>query len=453
MSDDKRDASASPASERASRSSRREPATIDARAEDMTPPAQEPVQEAAQEPIQKPISEPATETPTDTTATSADSAPHMPSPPPASTSYVPAAVAGLVGAVVTLIGAAGWQQFTATPPSANPAVAALEKRVATVETRLAAAPSTDALATLDKRIAAAEAQIKTATATPAAPAPLNLTPLEQRLAALEKPQPAAPMPTDGLSTDVVKRLAALEAAAAAPKASERATESRIEPTPAPPAAPPIDIKPLEARIAAVEQRLQPLQSSITGSSEAAKAAAVKVDEEAARSRATAQAIAAQSLQQSLERGAPLKSEIDTLSRLGVAPDRLAALNAFAASGAPSAKGLASAFIALEDKLIALEKPAADAGLMDRLSQAAQRLVRVRRAGDNTGSTPTDLVARIEAALTAGNISGAMTAWDLLPAAAKAASADWATQAKARLAADAAARALVADALAALGRKS
>ena len=449
MSDDKRDASASPASERASRSSRREPATIDARAEDMTPPAQEPVQE----PIQEPISEPVTETPTDTTATSADSAPHMPSPPPASTSYVPAAVAGLIGAVVALIGAAGWQQFTATPPSANPAVAALEKRVATVETRLAAAPSTDALATLDKRIAAAEAQIKTATATPAAPAPLNLAPLEQRLAALEKPQPATPMPTDGLSTDVVKRLAALEAAAAAPKASERATESRIEPTPAAPAAPPVDIKPLEARIAAVEQRLQPLQSSITGSSEAAKAATAKVDEEAARSRATAQAIAAQSLQQALERGAPLKSEIDTLSRLGVAPDRLAALNAFAASGAPSAKALASAFIALEDKLIALEKPAADAGLMDRLSQAAQRLVRVRPAGDNTGSTPTDLVARIEAALTAGNIAGAMTAWDLLPASAKAVSADWATHAKARLAADTAARALVADALAALGRKS
>ncbi|MDH7798425.1 MULTISPECIES: hypothetical protein [unclassified Beijerinckia] len=442
MSDDKRDTGASPASDmRPGRTARREPATIDVRAEDVTPA----------------VSEPVAETPETMAGAPVDSVPDpAPEPPPATphtapvssnSSFVPQAVAGLVGAVIALVGAAGWQQFNASSPTADPAVAALDKRIATVETRLTAAATAAAVASLEKRIAAAEVLTT--------PTPVNLAPIEQRLAALEKPRPAAPAVgvMSSLPPDLDKRLATLEAATAAPKASDRAMESRIEATPTPPPAPSVDIKPLEARIAAVEQRLQPLQSSIAGSSEAAKAATAKLDEEAARSRATAQAIAAQSLQQALERGAPLKGEIDTLTRLGVAPDRLAPLAAFAASGAPSAKTLASSFATLADKLAEPEKPAANAGVMDRLSLAAQRLVRVRPAGEPTGTSPNDLVARIETALAAGNIAGAMSAWELFPASAKTASADWAAQAKARLAADTAARALVADALAALGRKS
>lgn len=440
MSDDRRDANASPAADnKTGRSSRREPATIDARAEDLTPPAE------------TPASETVAETPADTAAPT-----HEPQaqeaqgqefqrqesqreePKAANSSFVPSAIAGLVGAVVALAGAAGWQQFNASPPASDPAIAALDKRVATVETRIAAVPTSANLAALSNAVSG------------------SLTPIEQRIAALEKARSSAPVATAGPASappDLEKRLAALEAAAA-PKTGERAaTESRIEPTPAAPATPPVDLKPLEARIAAVEQRLQPLQSSVAGSSEAAKAATAKVDEEAVRTRATAQAIAAQSLQQALERGAPLKSEIDALSRLGVASDRLAPLNAFANIGAPSAKTLATSFATLESKLTEPDKPAADTGLVDRLSQAAQRLVRVRPAGEATGSSPEELVARIETALAAGNVAAAVTAWDLFPASAKAASADWAAQAKARLAADTAVRALVADALAALGRKS
>lgn len=437
MSDDRRDANASPAADnKAGRSSRREPATIDARAEDLTPPAE------------TPASDTVAETLADTTAPThepqAQEAQGQESqreePKAANSSFVPSAIAGLVGAVVALAGAAGWQQFNAGPPASDPAIAALDKRVAAVETRIAAVPTSANLAALSNAVSG------------------SLTPIEQRIAALEKARaPAATAGPASSPPDLEKRIAALEAAAA-PKTGERAaTESRIEPTPAAPATPPVDLKPLEARIAAVEQRLQPLQSSIAGSSEAAKAATAKIDEEAIRTRATAQntaiAIAAQSLQQALERGAPLKSEIDALSRLGVASDRLAPLNAFANTGAPSAKTLAASFATLESKLTEPDKPAADTGLVDRLSQAAQRLVRVRPAGEATGSSPDELVARIETALAAGNVAAAVTAWELFPASAKAASADWAAQAKARLAADTAVRALVADALAALGRKS
>jgi len=76
-------------------------------------------------------------------------------------------------------------------------------------------------------------------------------------------------------------------------------------------------------------------------------------------------------------------------------------------------------------------------------------VTVRAVGDGSGRDVPGLVQRIETALARGALPEAAAAWDSLPEAPKALSADWGTRLKSRIAADNAAQALGADSLAAL----
>jgi len=390
------------------------------------------------------------------------------------------AAASVVGAAVALGAAAGLQKLNAPAEPDTQPIAALESRLSAAEAKLGAAetkigaaeaklgqaPTAAAVGALEKRIAAAEALAKEASAKAAAAAPqpalqsasavdpAALARLEQRLTALEKAPAASPAPgarpaAPAVPPDLDKRLAALETALAAQKSTERATESRIE---AIAATPPVDIKPLEARVAAVEQRLQPLQAGIASNLDALKSNSARAETDAARANAAALAVAAQALAQAIDRGAPLRPQIDSLTRLGVGKDKTAPLEPFAAKGAVSLHDLSRQFSALERRLLEADsKPAADAGLMDRLSLATQKLLRARPAGDTDGTTLPDLVARIQAGLNGGNLPRAIAAWELLPQPAKAISADWAAAAKARQAADAAAQAILADALAGVSR--
>lgn len=479
------------------RGTRREPATIDARADDVTPEPSPPVgtdpapQDNPQEPApQQPAPQESPAAAEAAVAQAAEQAsantteiPETPAAdpepsrtlegPPANTlpagdgsGFFRLATASLVGAAVALGAAAALQKLNAPAEPDTQPIAALESRIGAAEAKLGQTPTAASVSALEKRIAAAEALAREAAAKAAAGAsqpaprpapaidPAALAKLEQRLTALEKapaasaaPRPAGPA-TAAVPPDLDKRLAALETSLAAQKSTERATESRIE---AIAATPPVDIKPLEARVAAVEQRLQPLQAGIASNLDALKSSSARAESDAARANAAALAVAAQALAQAIDRGAPLQPQIDALTRLGVAKDKTAPLDPFAAKGAVSLHDLSRQFTALERRLLDTQTPPADAGWTDRLSQAAQKLLRARPAGDSNGTTPPDLVARIQAALTGGNLPRAIAAWELLPPAAKDISADWAAAAKARQAADAAAQAILADALAAVSR--
>ncbi|MDF2118101.1 mitofilin family membrane protein [Roseiarcaceae bacterium H3SJ34-1] len=482
-----------PSARPVNRGTRREPATIDARAQEVTPedvtPKPEPATPVEPEPAQQenPAAAEAAVAQAAEEASAGESPPKEdpePSrtlegppanslPPGGGSGFFRLAAASVVGAAVALGAAAGLQKLNApAEPDAQP-MAALESRISAAEAKLGAAqarlaetPTAASISALEKRVAAAEALAKTASAPQPA---LQSTPgvdtaalarLEQRLTALEKapaansapvavPRPAGPPATAAVPPDLDKRLAALETALTAQKSTERATESRIE---AIAATPPVDIKPLEARVAAVEQRLQPLQATVASTSDALKTTSARAETDAARANAAALAVAAQALAQAIDRGAPLQPQIDSLTRLGVARDKTAALEPFAAKGAVSLHDLSRQFTALERRLLETDsKPAADTGLMDRLSQATQKLLRARPAGDSTGTTPPDLVARIQAALNGGNLPRAIAAWELLPPAAKDISADWVAAARQRQAADAAAQAILADALAGVSR--
>jgi hypothetical protein len=480
-----------PSARPANRGTRREPATIDARADDVTPkvepttpvePAPQDTPAAAEAAVAQAAEQAAEQAPAAESEIPAsahvDAEPSHTSEGPAANTlpvgggggFLRLAAASVVGAAVALGAAAGIQKLnTPAVPDTQP-LTALESRISAAEAKLGETPTAASVSALEKRVAAAEALTKEALAKAANPPqptlqstpsvdPAAITRLEQRLTALEKapatpsapisaPRPPGPAATTTVPPDLDKRLAALEAALTAQKSAERATESRIE---AAAATPPVDIKPLEARVAAVEQRLQPLQATIASTSDALKNNSARAETDAARANAAALAVAAQALAQAIDRGAPLQPQIDSLARLGIARDKTTALEPFAARGAISLHDLARQFTALERRLLDTQTPAADAGWMDRLSQATQKLLRARPAGDTAGTTPPDLVARIQAALNSGNLPAAIAAWEMLPPAAKATTADWAAAAKARQSADAAAQAILADALAGISR--
>ena len=350
------------------------------------------------------------------------------------------------------------------------ALGALEKRVASVEALAAgaveaarkAAQAADAAA----RQPAANAASAAGAAQPSAGAAQQaLAALDDRLAALDKNATGA---VSALQT----RLDAVEKALAAPKADDRITELRAE------AAPPPDLDPLRKQIAALEARLQTMERQAAPLAEAARTVegrfkgleeriqplAGRIDEsrtqseaERKRSEALAERSAdaarvslAQSIGAAIEAGAPFAAQVDALARLGAPAERLTPLREPSQKGVPTARELARAFALLEPAIVTRTENA-DASVIDRLTSSAMGLVRVRPVGEPTGDAPADIFARMSRALERGDAAGALKDWDKLPDAAKAASAQWAQQARTRVGAEEAARAILSDSTQKLGR--
>jgi hypothetical protein len=203
---------------------------------------------------------------------------------------------------------------------------------------------------------------------------------------------------------------------------------------------------------ALENRLAPVESSLSDTKSTARVTAEREAGLGASSRAAALAVTAQAVAQALDRGRPYAAEAMTLETLGVAAERLAPLKRLAADGAPTAAALAEAFAPLAAQVAANAGPQDKAGLGDRLAAVAGRLVQVRRLGEG-GDDAAGLATRIETALTRGAVGEAFAAWAKLPGPAKAGSKNFGDTLSARAEADAAALAILAEAIAALGRKS
>ncbi|MDP2354665.1 MAG: hypothetical protein Q8M31_01205 [Beijerinckiaceae bacterium] len=409
--------------------------------------------------------------------------PTSPPPPPRGYGLGAVAAASLGSAALAALAVFGLQTMNA-PAGPSPA---LETRLAEVERQSAAMSKTPqispaSIAALEKRVAsvetvaagAAEAARKAAEAAASPPAsnqqdaavsPQALGALSDRIALLEKNVSTA--------ANIDGRIAAIEKTLAAPKTDERATETRIEPTPPP------DLDPLRKQTAALEARLQTLERQTAPLAEAARAAesrlkgveasvqplAGQIEEtrargEAERKRAeamaqrsagAAQIALAQSISAAIASGAPFAAQIEALARLGLPADKLAPLRESAKAGVATNAELARTLAALEPKIVARVEAPADASVIDRLTSSAFGLVRVRPAGETTGASPADIYARMTRAVQNGDIALAVNEWDNLPESAKADSAEWAMRAKQRLAGESAARALLAEQAQTLGR--
>ncbi len=332
------------------------------------------------------------------------------------------------------------------------------------------APESAALQALEGRLSALEQETK------AAESRAGEALARARASILAETAKAAAARPDALAA-LTTRLEAMEKALAAPKSEGRA-DPDMRAIAAAPADPAVDLAPLERRLAALEARLTPmeaalppLQGALDQTRDALRAAGLaenaRAQTGATQTRAAAHVALAQALLGALDAGRPFAGELDALAAIGASAPTLDALKPLAQAGAPRLEALTRAFAQAEPRIAQANSqaisqansqanaPPASAGegdgWLDKLARGASGFVRVRPVGEPDAAQPGDAPARIERALARGDLGAALAEWERLPEAAKAAGADWARQARTRLAADAAAQSLLAEALARLAR--
>lgn len=283
--------------------------------------------------------------------------------------------AGILGGLIALLGA-GSLQYGGYLPALGPErtddggpVAALSNDVEALKTRLSEA-------------------------TPASP--VDLQPIETRIAALETSagegtgaaaaNPEAVTRLEGDVTRLTTELAALRDAIARTTEAVSSTESQ-----------------LTERIAAAEQKLDEPRN----------------DTELAR------AVAASALKTAIDRGGPYLAELEVFASISPDDPSVAGLRERAAVGVPSRSDLVRDFQPTADAVLdAVHQPEGDQGIFNRLMSSAASTIRVRPVGTVEGDSPEAVVARIETKLQNGDFKGAQIEWQTLPEAGQAAAADY-----------------------------
>lgn len=323
---------------------------------------------------------------------------------------------------------------------------------------------------------AALAQQVDALAHAPAPAQADLTPIEQRLGALEKqvaeaPKPSAPTPAVDLApvqdrlSAVEKQVAELQAAAKQPPAGQSELASRVSGIAA--AVAPLQGQLLkltaiqqtfsesQQRFASEQQKLADEQRKLAdgqqrlanqvaqaGNAETIKTLTARLDQQqsaldtlkgdvgkaAATAQQAARAARIQAALASLNAGRPL----------GTVPDAPAAVARFAHTAPPTMNDLRQRFSAVARQVLAASEPAKDQKFLDRLWTNAQDLVTVRQ-GDRVlvGDPAAGIVANAQDDLDRGDVQGAVDVLSRLNGPAAQAASGWVGSAKSLLEARAA----------------
>jgi hypothetical protein len=363
--------------------------------------------------------------------------------------------AGLLGGLVGAGAVLAVQAWRPVSPPPDP-------RVSQIERQIAALPRPDNAA-LDRRLAAVEsAQSGLAQRAQAAEAAADRAAARAEEAMnrpLPVPSPAAPAPDDAAMAELAGRLGQVEAQLreqAQAASGERQGVRESAEAAARAAQGLADRVNEQGRLANEQgQRVSALEERIA---DLAREAAEGGGEVA---RAGMRLVLANRLDAALKEGAAYQDVLAGLRRLGTDAALIAPLEPFAQGGAPSAAALAQSFKPLGRRIAAESRPAAPAApaaesWTDRLLDLAGRVVTIRAVdaprgpdAQAPGGTAGASAAQVEEALARGDLAAASAAWDALPEPARALSADWGRQLKQRAAAEAASRALAANAVAAL----
>ena len=214
-----------------------------------------------------------------------------------------------------------------------------------------------------------------------------------------------------------------------------------------PAAAPVDLSPINERLAQIERAAKAQESELAAikSAEAKPVNAKPADDAALR-----RVVAAALLDVAVRHGEGFAAQLSAAKPLAPGADALKPLEAFAASGVPSAPALCRELVAIVPKLApsAPEAETTGSGIVDRLQAGAAKLVRVQRA-DATGTDRASVVARVTSAALRNDLNEARRELNLLAPADRAAAQAWLDKADAREAALAASRKFAADAMTAL----
>jgi hypothetical protein len=351
-----------------------------------------------------------------------------PTPQAARSGRASAVAAGLIGGVIALAGA-GVLQYAGVIPSAAPpagdeaAVAALQTEMESLRQQVAGlgdGSAASGVEELRKALGESNATVGNLSATVDA--------LSADLAALkvavEAGSGAGGAGGGEAAAQLLSRIDSLEAAVAALRQDGGSA--------------PVDLAELNGRIDTIEKvvtaagaqtvdaegRIAALEKSLAD-------IAAKVEAQADQPR-IALAIAASALKAAVDRGGPFASEVETFA--AVAPDspELAELRALAREGVPArAELLAAAPNAAIVMIGAGRTVDENAGFFERLLASAESLIKVRPIGVVEGEGVDAVVARMEAALKAGDLARALAEYETLPEGPKAAGASFAEQVRLR----------------------
>jgi hypothetical protein len=217
--------------------------------------------------------------------------------------------------------------------------------------------------------------------------------IETAVAALDKAGNAAPADLGPLN----EKLAELDAAV---KSAGEATKAQ------------------ESRLAALEQSVSQLSGKVE-----AQAGQPKI----------ALAIAASALKAALDRGAPFAAELETFAAISPDAPAIAILRPHAEKGVATRADIAAEMAAAANAMVAASEPVDEnAGFLQNLLSSAESLVKVRPIGAVEGAGAPETVARMEVAVNQGDYAMALSEYDTLPEAVKAAGAVFAGKLKARI---------------------
>jgi hypothetical protein len=313
--------------------------------------------------------------------------------------------AGLGGAaIVALVFLGVWLAGLVPARHASPAdaatasVAALNERLAKIESSIAKVPASDP--GVSERLSAADNAVKSLG--------IALTALNKRSDEVAARADAA----DRAITELRDSVQGLS----------RNTSTSLSPA---------DIEALQKRLTALEQAVR----STTGDT------------------AARLALTAAALRDAVIRGVPFSAELGEARSLGADEKHLAPLAPFAVNGVPAAATLAQELRALIPALVkASGAQAPGGGFLDRLQANASKLVRIRPVDALMGDDSSAVLARIEVETAHADIDGALTDVGKLDATTRALARDWIAKVQSRQAAIAAARQFSADTMHALGKR-
>ncbi|CAO3418638.1 mitofilin family membrane protein [Azospirillum endophyticum] len=244
----------------------------------------------------------------------------------------------------------------------------------------------------------------------------DLSALTQRIDALEK-RPAATPDTGAADAQkaLADRLAALEQKVTAAAGNAQAAQQ------------------LQGEVDSLKQQVTSVNQAVSERQDAATAAQALV-------------LAAGQLRASLSGGQPFQQDLQAVRALNIADpgvtQPLDAVASYAAKGIPTRAQLTDRFQPLAGEIVRAEIRGEGNSWIDSVVGKLSTLVTVRREGGGVvGTTADAVVARAEAALDAGNLAKAVEELSALQGPAAQTAAPWLADAKARLAADQAARQL------------
>ncbi|MEM5493689.1 mitofilin family membrane protein [Hoeflea sp. AS16] len=321
-------------------------------------------------------------------------------------------MSGLIGAVIALGGGYALQAggILPAPGAGSDQVApvasrvdALSSQVESLSAQVSASGGADASAIpaeLSARLDSLEADLAKAAENSAGDGsdPAALSALENRLAGLESK--IAELADAGVET-------AADPALAAEMSEMKAAQSGLQ----------ASLVELQSRSDALASKISELEQAQQKLSEQVDAPSRQID--------LARAIAATGLKSAIDRGGSFTSELEAFA--SVAPDdpAVAELRDLATRGVPSRAELVAGFSDAASKAIAAANPGdPEAGLVDRLMSSAMSVVKVRKVGDVAGDSVEAIVARAETRLLNGDLDAAVSEWNTLPEASRAAASDY-----------------------------